>query len=96
MSSQQDISTVKTENISDSKQEKLPATTLTTLCIDGKLNEIKTRVESGENIRQTDNEGNFLTHIAARHDKLELLKWLILEKQMDVNQVNLSRFLFYK
>ncbi|KRT78595.1 Ankyrin repeat-containing protein [Oryctes borbonicus] len=65
-----------------------PNTTLAQLCSEGKLNDLKQRVEQGADIEVMDSDGNSLTHTAAQNDKLDVLKWLLDEKKIDVNKVN--------
>ncbi|GJQ65236.1 hypothetical protein Trydic_g7366 [Trypoxylus dichotomus] len=62
--------------------------TLTQLCSEGKLNDIKRRVDQGADIGILDSFGNSLAHTAAKHNQLDVLKWLVEEKNMDVHKLN--------
>ncbi|KAK9731256.1 Ankyrin repeats (3 copies) [Popillia japonica] len=60
---------------------------LAKLCAQGKLDELKQRIQAGASVEEVDN-GNHLTHIAVQTNQLEVLKWLLQDNKIGVNLLN--------
>lgn len=61
------------------------------MCAEGDIDGLKAMVLRGANVHEVDRDGNLLTHTAAKNDRLEILKWLVREKHVNINAVRKYR-----
>ena len=58
---------------------------------DYKLSEVKNKVDAGVfDLNARDRGGLHPAHVAAAHDRIDILEWLVVEKNMDVNAVDMK------